>query len=252
MDPLPPTQRHARPIPGLIRYGFPLASNDQDGHTSGGARALHCCRNVARFGCGCAGRYAIVCLPPGKPGKADFCYRVNLGRVIELEAGGPIPGPQGEAAGVNAPAAAADHPEHRLLRHWMPWLIPLLAIALPLLYFIVAASIPEAAWRWGEASTSLGRGDFLIPVLILCLEAIRHWWSEVKCGWKMGIVRVISSALCLGAVVVCLDSFSVAASHAVTADSTKSVAVITWGCFAVGFLSGTIAVWVSGPKEGRS
>jgi hypothetical protein len=174
------------------------------------------------------------------------------GRVIELEVGGSIPRPQGEAGGSGVPPGAATQSEHGLLRHWMPWLIPLLAIFLPMLYFIVAGSIPAAAWRWGEAPTSLGRGDFLIPVLILCLEAMRRWWSEVKCGWKMGIVRVISSGLCLGAVIVCSDSFSVAASHPVTAASTKSVSVITWACFAVGFFSGTIAVWVSAPRAGDS
>jgi len=174
------------------------------------------------------------------------------GRVIELEVGGPIPRPQGEAAGASVRAVAATDRDRGLVRHWMPWLIPLLAIALPMLYFIVAASIPAAAWRWGEASTSVGRGDFLIPVLILCLEAMRRWWYEVNCGWTMGIVRITSSVLCLGSVVVCLDSFSVAASHVVTAHSTKSVAVITLGCFAVGFLSGTIAVWVSAPEAGRS
>lgn len=174
------------------------------------------------------------------------------GRVIELGAGDSIPRPHGESGGASAPPAAAQRSEHRLIRHWMPWLIPLLAIALPMLYFIVAGSIPDAAWRWGEAPTSLGRGDFLIPVLILCLEAIRHWWAEVKCGWKMGIVRVFSSALALGAVVVCSDSFSVAASHAVTAATTKSVIVITWACFAVGFFAGTIAVWASTPEAGKA
>ena len=117
--------------------------------------------------------------------------------------------------------------------------------------FVVAASIPAFAWRWGESSTALGRGDFLIPVLILCLEALRQWWSEVECGWKLGIVRLVSSALCLGAVVICTDAFSVASSHPVTTDSTKSVTVITWACFTAALIAGTIAVTASTPKAGK-
>jgi hypothetical protein len=112
--------------------------------------------------------------------------------------------PQGgaEVAGVKPPAATGT--QRQLIRHWLPWLIPLLAVALPLLGFVVAASIPAAALRSGEASTSLGRGDFLIPVLILCLEAIRRWLFEVKCGKILGGVGAFSSVLCVAAVVVCL------------------------------------------------
>ena len=251
-----PTQGRICPGGGMIKCRFHVhparASYDLDRHASGGAQ--HCI----------AGRKLPVLVADALEAMPSSAYYSEIrgmhdpatgstwGRVIELEVGGSIPRPQGETGGVNAPAVAATQPEHSLLRHWMPWLIPLLAIALPMLYFIVAASIPTAAWRWGEAGTSLGRGDFLIPVLILCLEAMRRWWSEVKCGWKMGIVRFFSSALCLGAVVVCSDSFSVATSHVVTTQSTKSVSVITWGCFAVGFLSGTIAVWASAPRAGKS
>lgn len=189
---------------------------------------------------------------PGDGGWPRPILGVTWGRVIRLGAGGSIPHPTGEPEGTSASSAAAQQSEYLLVRHWMPWLIPLLAIAFPMLYFIVAGSIPDAAWRWGEAPTSLGRGDFLIPVLILCLEAIRRWWSEVTCGWKMGIVRLFSTALCAGAVIVCSDSFSVAASHPVTAHSTKSVIVITWACFAVGLFAGTIAVWASVPEAGKS
>jgi membrane protease YdiL (CAAX protease family) len=168
----------------------------------------------------------------------------QLGRVSNLAI--DIPHPEGGTA----PRAAVKKQDHRLILHWLPWVLPLLAIALPMLGFVVAASIPVFALRWGETSTALGRGDFLIPVLILCLEAIRHWWAEVKCGWRMGTVRVFFSALCLGAVIICSDSFSVASSHAVTPASTKSVTMITLACFTIGLLAGTMAVLASTPKAG--
>jgi hypothetical protein len=170
--------------------------------------------------------------------------------VVELAEEGPIPRQSG-TGGASPPQATATHRWRILLRHWMPWLIPLLAIGLPMLFFILAGSIPVAAWRWGEAPTSLGRGDFLIPVLILCLEAIRHWWYEVTCGRLMGIVGLVGCVLCLAAAAVCAFSFAVASSHPVTADSTKSIIVITWACFAVGLFSGTIGLWVSTPKAGK-
>jgi hypothetical protein len=140
----------------------------------------------------------------------------------------------------------AKHP----FLHWLPWLLPLLAIALPMVVFSVAASVPVAKLRWGEAATSIGRGDFLIPVLILCLEALRHWWTETKCGRMLKIIRLIFSILCSGAVIIGFAAFVVASSETVTAASTRSIEVITLGCFTVSLVAGTIAVAMSTPKAG--
>jgi hypothetical protein len=170
--------------------------------------------------------------------------------VIEVAAEGSLQRPPGDAGGTTAKSAAAAGRKHLLLHHWLPWLIPLGAIGLPLLGFIVAGSIPDAALKWGEAPRSLGRGDFLIPVLILCLEAMRRWWFDVKCGWRLGTFALLLCTACLGAVVVCLYSFAVAASSPVTSDSIKSVTVITLTSFAAGLASGTIAVAASTPKAG--
>ena len=134
--------------------------------------------------------------------------------------------------------------------HWLPWLLPLLAIALPMVAFIVVASIPVAGLRWGDTPTAIGRGDFLIPVLILCLEALRCWWVETKCGWKLGIIRLVSSFLCLSAAVISLFAFAVALSDPVTTASIRSIEVITLGCLTVSVVAGTIAVAVSTPQAG--
>src|ERR1022692_2859126 len=138
-----------------------------------------------------------------------------------------------------APSATADH---QLARHWIPWLIPLLAIGLPILGFLVADSVPSARLNWYEVDTSVGRGDFLIPVVILCLEAGRRWWFDTTCGAKLGAVRALGTILCGGAVVIDLYSVAIAASDVVTKDSKRSITEITLWRFTAAILSGTIAV----------
>ena len=133
--------------------------------------------------------------------------------------------------------------------HWLSWILPLLAVLLPILGFVVAASIPVDTLRWGEARTALGRGDFLIPVLLVCIDAVWRWCVDVKCGWRMGVLGVISCALCVAVGVVCLYSFSVASSLPVTTASTDSVTLITLTALVVGAIAGMIAVAVSAPNE---
>lgn len=140
----------------------------------------------------------------------------------------------------------------KILMHWLSWVLPLLAVLLPLLGFVVAASIPVDTMRWGEARTALGRGDFLIPVLLVCIDAVWRWCVEVKCGWRLGLVGVFSCALCVAAGIVCLYSFSVASSLPVTAASTDSVTLITLTALIVGGASGVVAVAASVPKKAEN
>jgi hypothetical protein len=160
----------------------------------------------------------------------------------------PAPVAEHQSEGLDD-AKGKGHPQ---LRHWMSWILPLLAIGLPLVGFVVVASIPGAKLAFGGGTRSLGRGDFLIPVLILCLEAIRCWWAEVECGTMLAASRVFLSAACLFAVVIALYAFAVAANTSVTADSTKSIIVITAACFTTGLVSGTIAVAMSRPRASKA
>jgi hypothetical protein len=137
----------------------------------------------------------------------------------------------------------------KLLMHWLSWVLPLLAVLLPILGFVVAASIPVDAMRWGEARTALGRGDFLIPVLLVCIDAVWRWCVDVKCGLRMGIVGVFSCGLCVAAGIVCLYSFSVASSLPITKASTDSVTLITLTALVAGGAAGMIAVAASPPKD---
>jgi cobalamin synthase len=159
-----------------------------------------------------------------------------------------------DGTGPGTSANAAEASDHWRTRHWMPWLLPLLAIALPVLAFVVVASIPVFAMRWGEAATSLGRGDFLIPVLILCLEACRRWGFEVSWEDKKRAAKWCSMAACGFAGCVCLLAFMYASSlpvtpvsHQVTPAGAKSMTAVTLVSFTVGLILGTIAVAVSVP-----
>jgi hypothetical protein len=137
--------------------------------------------------------------------------------------------------------------DHWRTRHWMPWVLPLLAILLPVLEFVVTASIAAYAMRWGGTRAALGRGDFLIPVLILCLEAFRRWWLEVKWdGWKR-TAKWWFMTLCGTTGFVCYVAFQDASSHPVTPATTRSITAVTLGCLIVSLVLGTWAVVVSTP-----
>jgi hypothetical protein len=132
--------------------------------------------------------------------------------------------------------------------HWVTWLITLCAILLPIVVLLVANSIPKATLTWTEVNVSIQRGDFLIPVLILCLEATRRWWRDVQCGLLLGVIRLVATVLCGAAVVVCLIATTTAATVAVTSETGRSIAVITGSCFVVALAFGTLAVVVSKGK----
>jgi hypothetical protein len=171
-----------------------------------------------------------------------------LGGGFEFAMDGSVSQP-GEAGTIASSHEEAKSSDHRLARHWISWLIPLLAIVLPVLGFLVAASIPNDSLTWKEVDISTGRGDFIIPAVILCLEAIRRWWFDMKCGVLLEIVRLLGTILCGGAVVVGLYSVAVAASDVVTSHTLRSITVITWSTFTAAFLWGTIAVVASMPRK---
>jgi hypothetical protein len=88
-----------------------------------------------------------------------------------------------------APAIKKFWPSHRIVRHWLPWIFPLMAIGLPLLCSVVAASMSAKMWTAQFAAESSGRGDLLIPALIVCVESLRRWSSDVKGGYVVGGLR---------------------------------------------------------------
>src|ERR1700722_9827366 len=101
-----------------------------------------------------------------------------------------------ESSALALPAITSTGRNRKILLHWLSWVLPLMAVMLPILGFVVTASIPVDALRWGEAHTALGRGDFLIPVLLVCIDAVWRWCIDVKASGRMLVVGVFSSVLC--------------------------------------------------------
>jgi len=127
--------------------------------------------------------------------------------------------------------------------HWIGWLLTLAAVALPVVVLLAADSIPRATLAWHYVALSVQRGDFLIPVLILCAEGIRRWWREVNCKTAaLRFIRFLATAVCGACIVICLISTAIATSLNVTADIGKSVTTITGVCFVAALAFGTSAV----------
>jgi hypothetical protein len=133
---------------------------------------------------------------------------------------------------------------------WLHWSITVGSIALPILVLLVVYSIPKDSFAWHEVNVSIERGVFLIPVLIMCLDVIRRWWFDVRCGRVLLVVRIIATILCAFAAIVCLVATTAAANEAVTPASGRSITVITWWCLGVAFTFGTLAV-SSPAKQGE-
>src|SRR5208283_6024945 len=93
-------------------------------------------------------------------------------------------------------AEAESRPDTSEHDRWLVWLLPILAILLPVVVLLVTYSIPRDAITWHEVNVAIQRGDFLVPVFILCVEAIRRWWRDVHCGRILKWVRLAATIMC--------------------------------------------------------
>jgi hypothetical protein len=129
---------------------------------------------------------------------------------------------------------------------WFVWLLALAAIALPVVVLLCVGSIPLDRVTWVDVGTAAKRGDFLVPVLILCAETIRRWCREVKCGHFLIVVRIFAVGMCGLAGAICFSATVIAANVEVTRAGGDSLVTITWWCLVAAFVFGTWAVAVSG------
>ncbi len=74
--------------------------------------------------------------------------------------------PQERAAG------KPSDPEHPMLRHWLPWLLPNAAIGLAVLSLLFAQVRKN---EWDLIAQAVQRGDFFIPIIIICADAFLRW-----------------------------------------------------------------------------
>jgi hypothetical protein len=125
-------------------------------------------------------------------------------------------------------AVGADETAPRRRRApWLIYAIAFSAIALPALVLVCVSSIPAGHVEFRDLRTGAGRGEFLIPVLILCAESVRCWLTEVTGGAIIRFVRLTGCAICFVTGVVCFAATVIAAATAATAASSRSLVGIT-------------------------
>ena len=156
----------------------------------------------------------------------------------------PPAGPEAAAAVIEAPrAGSGETGDSGTGDKWLEWFLPVLAIALPAFFLILIPFIQKHITTWGEVDLSAQRGDYLIPVLILCAETVRRWCRVVKCrGRLMRTVRFTAVSVCAIALVVCFASAVVAVEFSPTPASGRSLVTITSWCLIPSFVFGTFAV----------
>ena len=131
-------------------------------------------------------------------------------------------------------------------------MIALLAIGVPVLALVGWFSIPASRFNGHYADVAVQQGDLLVPVLILCLEALRRWIWEVKGGaWWIKIGRFVAPAWCALVAFGCVIGFFYATAEKSSADSGRSIAVITLVSLASAAILGTCAVILVGVAIGQ-
>jgi hypothetical protein len=166
------------------------------------------------------------------------------------------------SASATPSTAAKTVSESKLGESSISWLVTLAAIGLPVFVLVVWYSIQSADLSWHRLDTSIERGDFLVPVLILCVESLRRWWTlgprertrriRLKVGQHtvaMEHVRRTALTACVIGALLTFVATIYAASQPLTPKSGDSIVVITTACFAVAFSFGTMVIRFSGVKE---
>jgi hypothetical protein len=114
----------------------------------------------------------------------------------------------------------------------------------PAIVLVCVDSIPKDALAWHLVAVSVDRGDFLIPAMALCVEAVRRWWRDVD-PLRMKAFRLLSTVSCATASLICVIATTTAASLPLTSQAGSSIATITGSCVVVGTSFGTAAVTAS-------
>lgn len=126
---------------------------------------------------------------------------------------------------------------------WLVYVIALSAIALPALVMVCVRSIPADRFEFADLRGTASRGEFLIPVMILCAEAVRCWVVEVRPPSRRG--RYIRNVACVFCVITGIVSFAatiIAASIPASTATGRSLVAITSYAVAVAALCGLLAV----------
>lgn len=155
--------------------------------------------------------------------------------------------------GSTPPAPNTDspptRPDHHLFFHWLPWVLPLAAIALPEVILIIVGTGVAGRMSVTFAARAVSRGDLLIPVIIVCAEAFRRWW-ETRFGsaWLAAVAGFLA-VLSLTAALIAIAAYAIVLANPDTRGYADIADTFTWGPLVCGFVAGTIAVGQSASRK---
>lgn len=134
---------------------------------------------------------------------------------------------------------------------WFVWLLALGAIAVPVIVLACVSSIPQNTLAWHAVMVVVERGDFLTPVMLLCVDATWRWWREARAaGRALRYVRHVAMLASGVAAFICFVAMITAATIPITPRTGRSIAEITAGGLMVALLFGAAAVGASLRKGG--
>jgi ABC-type Fe3+ transport system permease subunit len=141
-----------------------------------------------------------------------------------------------------------DQEKGRVFDKWLVWVLAVLSIALPMLFFIVASSVDSASVDFTDLRKAAGRGEFLIPDAFLLIECSRRLIREVSPRrFVFKLMRALIIAICPVCATICL----VASVILVVRATDKTAEAATWisvRFLLLGLVAGTISVWA---KDGE-
>ena len=147
-------------------------------------------------------------------------------------------------------AVTAERPDHRAFFHWLPWLIPMAAIAIPEILLIVIGTAKDSGdVSMGLATRSVDRGDLLIPVIIICAEAFRRWWDTTFTSTLAAGVACTCAFISGGMALIALGAYMLVISGPNTVGYERIAVAFTWIPLAFGLIAGTIAVGQTAPRK---
>jgi hypothetical protein len=136
--------------------------------------------------------------------------------------------------------------------HWLPWALPLGAIALPEIILIIIGTGIAKHMTTNLAAQSVDRGDLLIPVIIVCGEAFRRWWETKFSNTAVAAAAGFLGVLSAGFALIAIAAYAIVLSNPPTRGFVDVSDTFTWIPLACGLIAGTIAVVQTNPRGVRT
>jgi hypothetical protein len=138
----------------------------------------------------------------------------------------------------------------RVARSGFAWKLEILAFISPaalmfLVPFLVGHSVETLV------IAKVNGGEFITPILILCIDGAHLWQAEVTPGSSLAKIRTGFAYICIGAGITCLIALVAtdADPPSATAGFAARTAFIALGCMIVALVIGTIGVFASREEE---